>query len=82
MIGTVEARLPVAVRRNRALALAVEELGAGELEEIVSLASAICNLRVWPDAAIDYFRGEPGQYDIRQSHGLTTIRLKPANAGG
>lgn len=78
MIGVVEARLPPAVRRNRALALAVEELGAGELEDILGLASAICNLRVWPDAAIDYFRSQPDLYEIRTGNGLTTVRLKPA----
>jgi hypothetical protein len=77
MVGYVESRLPPSVRRNRALMLAAEELGGGELDEIVALASTICNMRIWPDEALDYFRAEEGHFEVHTSLGIPQVRLKP-----
>lgn len=77
MNGLMEGRLPQSVRIHRALALAVDELGTGSLEDVISLASAICNLTVWEDTAIEYFRSEPGEYQLTNDRGRTVVRLRP-----
>ena len=78
-VACQEVRLPPALRMQRALRLAAEELCVASVEDIIGLAQAFCKLRIWPDFAVDYFRQEYQDFDVREIKGRVLIRTRPDN---
>jgi hypothetical protein len=70
-------KLPLFVRRQQALATAMQELGTASLDDALALACAIGNMRIFEDDALEYFRHCPDLYEVQDRHGWTAIKLKP-----
>lgn len=77
-IACQEVRLPPALRMQRALRLAAEELCVASLEDVISLASAFCKLRIYPDFAVDYFRQEYQDFTVTKVRGKLLVRTLPS----
>lgn len=74
-----EARMPPAVRAQRALRLATEELGCGSLQDILSLASELVKFTIYPDFALDFFRYEYQDFQITESKSGIKIKVLSRN---
>lgn len=71
-------RLPLEVRRQQALAAAATELGAATLDEAITLACAIGNMRIFEDDALAYYREASDLFYVRTSQeGATTVFARP-----
>ncbi len=76
-IACQEVRLPPALRMQRALRLAAEELAVASLEDVIGLAQAFCKLRIYPDFAVDFFRQEYQDFIISEVRGRFLVRALP-----
>lgn len=75
-IACLEARVPPAVRIERALRLAAEELSVASLDDIIALASEYCQMNVWPETAIRFFTREYDSYAVSEVGDRVLIRVR------
>jgi len=76
-IACQEVRIPPAVRIQRALSLAADELSVASLEDVIALASELCQIQIYPDFAVNYFRQEHQSYSVTQVRDKFLVQTLP-----
>jgi hypothetical protein len=75
-IACLEARVPPAVRIERALRIAAEELTVASLDDVIALASELCQMQVWPQTALRFFTREYDSFQVTEVGERVLIRVR------